>query len=615
MTDQSKIVAAEARFPLARLYVSELNPRQSVGDDEIKELAISIWEAGMIQPMAGLADAEGGAGIVGGGRRLRALQYLREQHSDLDTIRPDLATPLVTLAPDMETARVWAGAENAARRDLSPADEIVAYGKMAKAGSSVVAIARAFAVTEQQVRQRLALADLPDAVIDALRAEKISISGAAAFTVSQDEALTLQVLETVSGSNHSAATIKRMLQPESVGLNDRRVRFVGIEQYEAAGGKVTRDLFSQDVFLTDVSLLDELFASAVEARKAAFLSDGWKWCEVSDNQYLNWSATEKYTRLSPVPGDFTDEESERHDELAELCETVGLADEQADELSDLECKIEGGYTEAQKAVSGVFACIDFSGQVQVIEALVAKEDAAAAIEAGVMRAPRDGSATGSGEGADTNLSPYSAKLAMDLRAIALGARQHAAVNEPDLLLDLLAYQLAGGFGFGSAFYLRPGEPTNTPETQTGYALDERLTKEGETPTDRWTVDIDGFHAFRKRGRKHRNAELTRHLARLMEVSGGELGELIDTEAKTDIRAVWTPTAENFLSRMKADWLEALWNDLLDLAADHPKATAFAKKKKGEKAQALETLFADPIAAGATEAQAAKIAAWVPDFFE
>ena len=83
MTKQTQITATEARFPLASLSLSPMNPRQTVPEGEIVELAESIWTAGLIQSIAGLADDKGGAEIVAGGRRLRALQYLAEKHPDL----------------------------------------------------------------------------------------------------------------------------------------------------------------------------------------------------------------------------------------------------------------------------------------------------------------------------------------------------------------------------------------------------------------------------------------------------------------------------------------------------------------------------------------------------
>ena len=142
MTKQTKIIATEARFSLAKLSLSPLNPRQDVPDADVIELAESIWAAGLIQSIAGLAGKKDTAEIVAGGRRLRALNYLAAQHPDMAKERPELANPMVMLAPDAETAEAWANMENVARRDLHPAEEIRAYGKMEAKGGTVAAIAR-----------------------------------------------------------------------------------------------------------------------------------------------------------------------------------------------------------------------------------------------------------------------------------------------------------------------------------------------------------------------------------------------------------------------------------------------------------------------------------------
>ncbi|WGU39014.1 hypothetical protein O4N75_15340 [Phenylobacterium sp. NIBR 498073] len=48
---------------------------------------------------------------------------------------------------------------------------------------------------------------------------------------------------------------------------DRRAVLVGVEAYEAAGGRVTRDLFTEDRggWLDDVALLDQLALDQLQA--------------------------------------------------------------------------------------------------------------------------------------------------------------------------------------------------------------------------------------------------------------------------------------------------------------------------------------------------------------
>ena len=612
MAKHQKITATEARFPLANLSLSPMNPRQSVPDAEVQELAQSIWTAGLIQSIAGIADGKGGAEIVAGGRRLRALQYLAAQHDDLATTHPELANPLVMLAPDQATAQTWGNLENVARRDLHPADEIRAFGKMAETGAQPAAIARAFAVTEKHVYRRLALAKLPTPIIDALAANEINMSHAAAFTICEDEALALDVLDRCRGEAWSDHKLKTALRPENVKASDRRVVFVGLDAYTKAGGAIVSDLFAEDTYLNDIALLDRLFAEKLEQIAEEAEAEGWKWVEAMPNvtNYGWWDIEQsKGIKLRQEAGTLTEEQAERHDELADLAEAEALDDQGAAELAALAQIIEGDFTEAQKSVSGKIIYISSNGTLSFYDGVVRADDRAAAQEAGVI--------AGNMAPTDKPKSPISNALADDLRRAATGARQHAALRNPELLLSLLAYQLTGKLRYSSAFGLMEQEVANMPTTEAeGYALDARLTTPYEGMKTWCGEDFaNGFEEFRARGQEQVMADLYRHLASLLKGGDKSLAELIDIEVGTNPREVWTPTAANLWNRVPGSYRQQIWRDMLDLAEDHPTATTFVKLKKAEQSERLQQLFGDEAfrgAMGVTDAQAQKIANWLPE---
>ena len=615
MTKQSKIIATEARFHLAQLSLSPMNPRQNVPEPEVIELAQSIWAAGLIQNMAGLADDKGGAEIVAGGRRLRALQYLAEQHPDLSVTHPELVNPMVMLAPDADTAQVWANTENVARRDLHPAEEIRAYGKMAGQGADAAAIARAFAQTEAHVYRRLALANLPEPVLAALEAGEVSLSAAKCFTISDDEKLTLEVLERARGANWTDYQIKNALKPDSVEGTDRRARFVGEDAYKAAGGRLGGDLFADVTLFDDPAILDTCFEQAMgEAAEATKASEGWAWVEPVIEQAWICSYSmglDKYGRVYRVEGDLTEEQAARYDELAELAEGEVLDEAGEAELEALQTILDGAYTAAQKAVAGAYVYVDRQGGLCVSGGYVKPEDKKAAIEAGVLQASRHSSSTD-----DRSKSPISAKLADDLSRIARGAHQHAVLRDPDLLIDLLAYQLSHALRWNDPLGISTSHVPNWPTTEAeGYALDPRLTE--TPPRDMWDAKDLGasFRAFRKKGREHVMGELTRFLAAQYQGGDEKLAAMIDKETRPDIREVWTPTAENFFKRVGGPYLNTVWQELLGLAEDHPTITTFAKLKKADKVERLHRLFNDldwrETAQIGAEAEA-RVAAWLPE---
>ena len=610
-------------FPLAQLYVSDLNPRQDADPEGIDLLADSLAMIGLIQNLSGILDGEGCVGIVAGGRRLRAIARAVERDATVSERHPELASIPVRIAPDEATARAWASAENAAREDLAPADEIRAYGRMKEAGADVSAIARSFGKTEAHVYRRLALAALPAPVLDALKEGQISLGMAKAFTVSQDEALTLTVLAEVKGRDVSEHRIKQALQPAAVSATDRRARFVGLDAYEAAGGSLTRDLFSDTVALHDADLLQDLFTERLNA-EAGKLAAGWKWAEVMADEYVSYSVTEKLARLYPVEGVLTEEQAERYDELAELASADALDEAGQAELEALDAIIKGDFTDAQRAVAGYYVYVSHSGTVQLSGPWVRAEDRAAAIEAGVLTghaAHADG-----GDAASAPKSPYSGALVEDMKAIRLAAIQTALLDKPDMVFDLLAFGLSLASGVStSVFDLSPGRPMNCPSKTDGLEWSDRLSHPpaGHEAWSRPELRIEdlaqAFRDFTAAGKKARNAALVEGMARTLPygADNAEFFALIEADSGASIRKVWTPTAENFFNRVSADTLDSLHLELTGCDPEGNGFKAHKAQKKAEKARCMERLFSDAEYQKAwrvTPEAKARIDAWVPDCF-
>ena len=623
---KNEIIAAATiqYFPLADLYVSDLNPRQDADPEGIDLLADSLAVIGLIQNLSGTVDAEGRVGIVAGGRRLRAIARAVERDPTVTAKHPELASIPVRLAPDEATARAWASAENAAREDLAPADEIRAYGRMKDAGADVSSIARSFGKTEAHVYRRLALAALPAPVLDALKAGQISIGMAKAFTVSQDEALTLQVLAEVTGRDVSEHRIKQALQPEAISGTDRRALFVGLDAYEAAGGRMNRDLFSDNIALHDGDLLARLFSDKL-AEEAANVGQGWKWAEVMADSYIPYGTTEKLDRIYPVPGVLTEEQAERYDELAELAEGDVLDEAGQAELANLTAIMDGGYTDAQRAVAGVYIYVRNDGTVGETAAWVRAEDRADAIEAGVLTG-HAATRHGGGSIEEAPKSPYSGALVDDMKAVRLAAIQTALLDKPEMVFDLLAFGLSRASGATTnVFDLSPGRPNNCPTKDEGLQVSDRLTHApaGHEAWSRPELRVDdlaqAFRDFVAAGKKARNAALVEGVARTLPYGAGsaDFFGLIEDDAGAGIRKVWTPTAENFFSRVSADYLDNLHLDLTGCDPQGNDFKAFKAQKKAEKAAGMERLFSDADYQRAWQLDAekkARIDAWTPDCF-
>lgn len=605
---------AAVPVPLADLYLSPLNPRQEHEPEGIAALAESLRTLGLMQNLAGLRDTDGRVGIVAGGRRLAALALAVEARSDLALVP-------VLLAPDEATARLWALAENTARASLHIVDEVRAYRRMTEDGATLPTIAAAFAVTEAHVRRRLKLASLPSPILDALKAGQIGVGHAQAFTLCPDEDRQLAALKDVVSRRLSEDSLRRILTQERVPDHDRRARFVGVEAYEAAGGTLTRDLFAREdeAFLDDPALLDRLFAEKLDALAEAKRAEGWKWCEAYPEAWLPWDLGGRMERVSPLPDPLSEEEEEELDALYELAEADELDEAGQARLEELDAPRPALFQPEHRAHAGGWLYVDRDGAVREALGYVRPEDKVEAVAAGVIDAPR--AAPGVASEPATPKSPYSAALEADMKAIRLAAVQTALLAHPGLVLDLLSFAVSPESGWSSTpLAVQPERQPIKPTGEDGFAPDPRL---ADAPSPSYGPDdLDqAFEAFRAKGPEHRSTVLTEAFARTLRYAGGPndrargLFERIEREAGAQVRAVWRPTARNFFGRVSAATLDDLFKQLLDRDDSDPAFKSFKVLKKGEKALAMERLFADPEHQATwlvTPEQVARIAAWVPD---
>ena len=144
-------------IPLADLRLSKLNVRRH-GAKEIDSLAASIAALGLIQPLL-VRDGCDGFEIVAGQRRYLAVKKLNADGSpETDTV------PCVVMdASDDAAALESSLAENIARLPMDEMDQFEAFAALKKNGLDEADIAAHFAISEQIVKRRLAIAGLhPD---------------------------------------------------------------------------------------------------------------------------------------------------------------------------------------------------------------------------------------------------------------------------------------------------------------------------------------------------------------------------------------------------------------------------------------------------------------------
>lgn len=146
----------DLRLPVEALRPNPDQPRRTFGETEMTELADSIREKGVIQPLIVRPDpkAEGRYEIVAGERRWRAAQ--RARLHDVPVIIRDYTDTEV-----LEVAIV----ENIQRTDLNPIDEATAYRQlMDRFGHTQDQLATVLGKSRSHVANQMRLLSLPDEV-------------------------------------------------------------------------------------------------------------------------------------------------------------------------------------------------------------------------------------------------------------------------------------------------------------------------------------------------------------------------------------------------------------------------------------------------------------------
>lgn len=233
-------------IPYGRLRRAPENVRKTNIAADVESLADDIGAHGLLQSLIGYPGDtdidQGVVYIVGGGRRLQALQLLRER----DVIADEW--PVSVLIRGQGEAIELSLSENLARRDMNPADEFEAFAALMKTGATNPAqLGKRFGFTERYVKQRLRLADLAPEILEALREDKIGIESAITYARTADTELQQRVfkaqLKPNAYSPHSAYSIKAAYAAEQMTTDDTVFLFIDQATYEADGGGYDEDLF------------------------------------------------------------------------------------------------------------------------------------------------------------------------------------------------------------------------------------------------------------------------------------------------------------------------------------------------------------------------------------
>ncbi|EOU4020335.1 ParB/RepB/Spo0J family partition protein [Salmonella enterica] len=364
---------------LAELVKSPLNVRTiPYPVDSVRGLADSIGSLGLLQNLIVHTLADGKFGVAAGGRRLTAMQLLAQE----GRLAGDHAVMVKRVSEDI--AALASVAENEQRAAMHPAEQIAAFRTLAAQGKTPAQTGDALGFGSRHVQRMLKLANLAPSLMDKLAQGELSVEQCQALCLEDDHARQVEVFESVKAGwpNAPAHLIKRAITETEMRTDSPKFCFIGREAYEAAGGYIREDLFSQDDgdSTADKGLVERLVQEKLE-RIAHDIrqQEGWKWSRGRAERiwYHGEDANEFVRPEEPEPV-YTPEQQQRLDELREQWSHY---DTRCDETDALEAEIDAlelaakisAWTDEMRSGAGVMVSL-YEGRVYVQRGVRLKAD-------------------------------------------------------------------------------------------------------------------------------------------------------------------------------------------------------------------------------------------------
>ncbi len=475
--ESGAIAAAPARdidVPLHQLVLDDANVRKVRSAGGVEELAALIDAQGLLHRLAVVALADGRFGVIAGGRRLLALHKLASDG------RWSAARPVECRLYDSAQAVEISLAENSGREAMHPADEAEAFLARVEAGQSVAQIAVRFGVAPLTVERRLKLARLAPRFLAMYREGNIASDMLHALALTDNHKAQEAVWDGLPTYRRDAWTIRRLLTEGAATAESHLARFVGVETYEARGGKVRRDLFANDdtgrsgIYLETPGLLRQLAMEKLQAAAEEVRAEGWAWVEgLIDADRMALRAYGQQAPSERAPSDAEagmlaalETERQRLNAAYDQNEAEALQFEddgdgndayEAEEvrlsglLSDLYDRIDAAraalrvWTPEQMGRCGAMLRIDSDGTLAVHRGLL-RRDPAHDAACGADTEGGEGLASRTGRGGDASEAGkrryvFSEKLMRDLTAHRTAALQAALTQDVDVALATLVHRM------------------------------------------------------------------------------------------------------------------------------------------------------------------------------
>lgn len=200
MENESEDSSSTVTLKISELQPNRQQPRKEFDEKSLAELADSISQHGILQPLLVRPLLDGGYQIVAGERRFRAARMAGL--TEVPVVIRDLS--------DSETMQL-ALIENLQREDLSPVEEAMGYKKLMDSYSlSQEEIARVVGKSRPTIANSLRLLSLPDEVLKLISDGKLSAGHGKALLAFKNEYEMEKAAHLAAAEDISVRELERM---------------------------------------------------------------------------------------------------------------------------------------------------------------------------------------------------------------------------------------------------------------------------------------------------------------------------------------------------------------------------------------------------------------------
>ena len=233
---------------LSQIEPNRDQPRKIFSEEALNELADSIREHGVLQPLLVRPLPGGSYQLVAGERRWRASRMAGLQE-----------VPVVIREMDEEQAMEIALIENLQREDLNAIEEATGYKQlMERYGMTQEQVAKRVGKSRPAIANALRLLNLPPKVMDMVGEGEVSPGHARALLAFDDQDRIVEIAQKVKTDKYSVRDIERMAKNQ----DEKKEKAAKAPEEPAWGGK--------SAFLTEM----EIAMSMEMGRKVRIIPNG-----------------------------------------------------------------------------------------------------------------------------------------------------------------------------------------------------------------------------------------------------------------------------------------------------------------------------------------------------